>query len=82
MALRQIDKLLLTATDLDLADSHYFYNQLFRSLQINALLVDKRILSSVQTYICDMTPEQYSRYVDEIQHLKITGMQMAEFFSN
>ena len=82
MALRQIDKLLLVASDTDLADSHHFYNQMLRSLQINSLLVDNKMLSSIQTYICDMTPEQYAKYVDEIQHLKITGMQMTEFFSN
>lgn len=82
MALRQIDKLLTQASDDDLANSHYFYNQLFKSLQINELLVDRRVLSSIDTYICDMSQDDYFQYLEELQRLKISGMQLVEFFSN
>ena len=79
--MRQIDKLLNTATDSDLAESVDFYNGVFSIININMQLVDTNALKNIKTYICDMSHREYEEYLYEIEQLEISGLEFRHFFA-
>ena len=79
--INQIEKLLNVANDTDLGDSVYFYNEIFQNLLTNVVIVDSGLLAGIDKYICDMSDGEFRAYEERLQHLKISGCQVKEFFN-